>query len=995
MPQGYSPDPETVPKGELTESVLLHADCASPMPVKATAGAPNLPKARYIENMIATRKSTTMIFRMRHQESHRLKDSEIRFASFKTSSVLIFRPHHHMQPKNRFAITTQDYMGHTWILGTTGGGKTNTLLYILNELLDTESQKIFPTAVVLIDPHGYASMELARMVRPLGKVIILDPTYVSFGINPLRLPKEFGNRNEIVKDRVSFLSSILTDVLNTEQANAPRLMWVFKGALYYLYSFGDNPTFKDLYLLLGEMHTEGRSEREKLRGRLKNRGVSDEIVQKTIESIAELDPNAFSPIMNRISNFVMPGKSMTSRTFCCRESTIDWSEIRKPGTVTIFRLSRALIADEDFRKLTMSIVIMNLFAEVQKQAREFERSGRPTSEMTNIVLAMDEFQWIGKLSVISTILSEARKFKLFLYMAHQNLGQLDKELLNTLSGNSGMIISHALGPDDSRYIAKLLDPTRADQITKEIAGLAGHDSRLRKNPIYSREVRSLSTNFPRADEAFPFAYSEDQIKQYMRGIMETRFGGAHEAEDVIYRIGEDKVQKGLEHWSPIRWFMMLLPYVDPIGFSQLEDKRLCAKLYRENGWSRTAVHNAIEDMVRLGFFVSKFDNYPYAFSGTDDNAVSIGMKVRPNNKDDLERTSTAIYTPTDSQKNWFISFFQLSSSRSGGAIHVAVVKKLVQEYWRQGAFCMVDFGKEDREAGDIRVIYPSKIEFTEKNTDVKTLVWSPYVWNYDSSFNVEVEENPSKNPDHVFHNFLKDHGNNPLRFVVTSKENEDAVRRILTDQHGIEPAKYTVECVPFKSLNSDSPDQKRELDEQEQKPETKRREEPSRKVASTLSSVFQPPTLESYPTSPVTQPSVVAGGTSVSTSVDGDKSENDSLSKSSVVQENTESKGLPTPTENKVRETVVRNDARMSKEKKKLETMKLLLFHLHEEGYPGRDKLAKAIGVSVKTVDRYLDELEKRGLIEKTGRTSFTVSEFAAKTIEESRDNESSQVDST
>ena len=375
-------------------------------------------------------------------------------------------------------------MGHTWILGTTGGGKTNTLLFILRHLLDQERQQSFPASIVLIDPHGYASMELARMVGPLEKVMILDPTYVSFSINPLSLPKDVasGNRIEMVKDRVGFLSSILTDVLNTEQANAPRLMWVFKGALYYLYSFGDNPTFRDLYLLLGEMHTQGRSEREKLRIRLKNRGVSDEIVQKTIESIAELDSNAFSPIMNRISNFVMPGKSMTSRTFCCRESTIDWSEIRKPGTVTIFRLSRALIADEDFRKLTMSIVIMNLFAEVQRQAREFEHSGRPPSEMTNIVLAMDEFQWIGKLSVISTILSEARKFKLFLYMAHQNLGQLDKELLNTLSGNSGMIISHALGPDDSRYVSKLLDPIRADTVAREISGLAGHDTRLRKNP---------------------------------------------------------------------------------------------------------------------------------------------------------------------------------------------------------------------------------------------------------------------------------------------------------------------------------------------------------------------------------------------------------------------------------------------------------------------------------------------------------------------------------
>src|SRR5208283_1531453 len=176
--------------------------------------------------------------------------------------------------------------------------------------------------------------------------------------------------------------------------------------------FGDNPTFRDLYFFTSEMYAEGRENRDRLRARLKNRGIPDEIVQKTIEAIAELEQNAFAPIMNRISNFVLPGNSMTSRTFCSRETTIDWSEIRKPGVVTIFRLPRALI---------MSLIIMNLFTEALKQAREFERTGRPASEMTNMVLAMDEFQWVSKLSTIDTILCEARKFKLFLYMAHQTL----------------------------------------------------------------------------------------------------------------------------------------------------------------------------------------------------------------------------------------------------------------------------------------------------------------------------------------------------------------------------------------------------------------------------------------------------------------------------------------------------------------------------------------------------------------------------------------------
>ena len=51
--------------------------------------------------------------------------------------------------------------------------------------------------------------------------------------------------------------------------------------------------------------------------------------------------------------------------------------------------------------------------------------------------------------------------------------------------------------------------------------------------------------------------------------------------------------------------------------------------------------------------------------------------------------------------------------------------------------------------------------------------------------------------------------------------------------------------------------------------------------------------------------------------------------------------------------------------------MKAILLDLYKEGYPGREKLAEEVGLSAKTIDRYLEEMETRGMIEKTGRSSF------------------------
>ena len=103
------------------------------------------------------------------------------------------------------------------------------------------------------------------------------------------------------------------------------------------------------------------------------------------------------------------------------------------------------------------------------------------------------------------------------------------------------------------------------------------------------------------------------------------------------------------------------------------------------------------------------------------------------------------------------------------------------------------------------MIYPRKTEITDKKTEMKSVVSSAYEWDYDTVQRVEVEENPSKDPEHVFQNYLRDQGSNPVRFVVTIEGHVEVVRRILTDQHAIDPSKYTVEYLPIQSLNSPTP----------------------------------------------------------------------------------------------------------------------------------------------------------------------------------------------
>ena len=207
------------------------------------------------------------------------------------------------------------------------------------------------------------------------RVALIDPESVTFGLNPLSLPDgtQITNRVQVMQTQVEELSALLSDVLNTDASTAPRLMWIFKGALYYLYTISDRPTFKDLYRILVDFISLPKETIEQM---LKSRKINDEIIRSTIEAISKLQKDAFAPVINRIANFVLPPQSITSRTFCARTSKLDFAEMTTPGRLTIFRITKSL--PYDFRRLISASIVMRFYFEVEKRAVEARKGRRAT-----------------------------------------------------------------------------------------------------------------------------------------------------------------------------------------------------------------------------------------------------------------------------------------------------------------------------------------------------------------------------------------------------------------------------------------------------------------------------------------------------------------------------------------------------------------------------------------------------------------------------------------
>ena len=79
-------------------------------------------------------------------------------------------------------------------------------------------------------------------------------------------------------------------------------------------------------------------------------------------------------------------------------------------------------------------------------------------QMNDFYLYIDEFQNVTTDS-IESILSEARKYRLSLNVAHQYVEQLDEKIRNAVFGNVGSMAIHRISPENAEIFAKQLEPT--------------------------------------------------------------------------------------------------------------------------------------------------------------------------------------------------------------------------------------------------------------------------------------------------------------------------------------------------------------------------------------------------------------------------------------------------------------------------------------------------------------------------------------------------------
>ncbi len=332
-----------------------------------------------------------------------------------------------------FGIYEEDRRGHVYVLGKTGMGKTTLLRNMLVQ--DIQGGK----AVALVDPHGDLASELLAAVpsRRLNDVIYFDPSDVAYpvGFNVLETPKpEY--KYLVASGLIGTLKKIWAD------SWGPRLEYILRNTILALLDYPGATM-----LGISRMLTD-KKYRERVVRKIQDPVVRSFWVNEFANYNERFANEAISPIQNKVGQFL---SSAVIRNIVSQpKSTIDIHDIMDNGKVLIMNLSKGKIG-EDNSALLGAMMITRI------QLAAMDRAYVPESERTDFFLYVDEFQNFATES-FAGILSEARKYRLNLVIAHQYITQMEEPVRDAVFGNVGTIVAYRVGAFDAEYLEKEFAP---------------------------------------------------------------------------------------------------------------------------------------------------------------------------------------------------------------------------------------------------------------------------------------------------------------------------------------------------------------------------------------------------------------------------------------------------------------------------------------------------------------------------------------------------------
>lgn len=392
--------------------------------------------------------------------------------SGKKLAVMIGENHHH-ETITPIGLTEAERERHMYIIGGTGNGKTTMLFYEI--LQDIRAGN----GVVVIDPHGDLAERILRYIpeERIGDVIYLNPDDLAhpIGMNILELSPDLEGDDLLrEKDLITEAAiSVLRKIFSEDDSGGHRIEYVLRNTIQTALTLED-PTLFTIFELLNDAKYRRKVvktlEDKSLKGFWNNELGKAGDMQKV---------KMAAGITAKIGRFLFSASAR--RMIEQPKSTIDFEDILAGRQILICNFSKGLLGED-----TSALFGTTVLAKLQTASLRRARIGQ--GERTPYYLYVDEFQNFATTSFVQ-MLSEARKYKLFLTMAEQSTSQQDEQrLVDIILANVGTVVCFRSGsPSDERLVLPLFMPFIQQG---EIANLPAYSYYVRISAVNAQEPMS-------------------------------------------------------------------------------------------------------------------------------------------------------------------------------------------------------------------------------------------------------------------------------------------------------------------------------------------------------------------------------------------------------------------------------------------------------------------------------------------------------------------------
>lgn len=338
-------------------------------------------------------------------------------------------------------ISPEDRLRHMYIIGQTGTGKTVLMKnMIIQDIKNGDG-------VCMIDPHGTDIQEVLANIpkERYEDVIYFDPAYTArpMGLNMLEYDVRFPEQKTFVVNELLGIFKKLYGAV--PESMGPAFEQYFRNsALLVMEHPESGNTMVDISRVLSN-----KAFRELKLANCKNPLVTQfwRNAEKTTgeQGLA----NYVQYVSNKFDNFL---SNEIMRPIVAQEkSAFNLRDIIDQKKILLVNLSKGKLGDLNANLIGLIIVGKILMATLSRVDSSDIKSLAP------FYLYIDEFQNVTTDS-ISTILSEARKYRLGLIVAHQFIAQLEEGIKKSVFGNVGTMSVFRVGAEDAEFLKTQFDP---------------------------------------------------------------------------------------------------------------------------------------------------------------------------------------------------------------------------------------------------------------------------------------------------------------------------------------------------------------------------------------------------------------------------------------------------------------------------------------------------------------------------------------------------------